>query len=207
MQARNENNPYHRYAEGYERNLGLPIVSTIRRQEARLIRELISRYCRPESRALEVGPGTGFYTKLLAQSFRQVVAVEDSAQMAQILSGRLGELGNVTVLNCDFISFAPEESFDVAVAIGVLDYVADPAAFVGKMCSVARRAVIFTTPQRGLWGCCFAAGGRLRKINVYCRAASLPPTWAPEWRCEVTEVGLKTPLTKGLTLVAVLEPR
>ena len=207
LRSRNENNPYHRGARLYELGLTLPVISLIRRQEARVVGALINRYARDLRRVLEVGPGTGFYTRDLAEKFGEVVAVEDSAQMAQILKARFARTPNVTVLNCDFMSLAAKDKFDLGVAIGVLDYVADPAAFVKKMCTLAQKAVILTAPQRGLWGKCFASAAKLRKISVYCHARHVPSEWAPQWHCTITEVGLKTPLTKGLTLVSVLEPR
>jgi len=203
----NTNNPYHRGAGLYHLNLALPFISTIRRQEVRAVAGLVARYAHAGHRALEVGPGTGCYTLALAQAFREVVAIEASPGMARILGGKLAAagVGNVTVVNCDFMTLPLDGGFDVAVAIGVLDYVAEPAAFVGKMCALARRAVILTVPQRGLWGGCFAAGGRLRKIRVYRHEPCAVGAWAPGWRCHVLEVGLKTRLTRGLTLVAALE--
>jgi SAM-dependent methyltransferase len=202
------NNPHHRGARLYDLNLSLPLISRIRRQEAQVIADTIARYADGSRRALEVGPGTGFYTLMLARTFREVVAVEQSGQMAQILTRKLEAEGadNVKVLSGDFQSIALKGAFDIGVAIGVLDYVADPCAFVQKMCTAARRAVIVTAPQRGLWGSFFAASGRLRKTRVYRYDRGAPAFWAPEWRCTVAEVGLKTALTRGLTLVAALEP-
>jgi SAM-dependent methyltransferase len=205
----NPNNPYHRAAGFYERGLSLPVISAIRRQEARAVGNLISRYADPSYRALEVGPGTGFYTLGLAREFGEVVAVEDSAPMAEILQGKLraAKADNVTVITRDFLTMDADASFDVAVAIGVLDYVSDPVTFVAKMCSLARRAVIFTAPRRGLWGWCFVTGNRLRGTAVYCYDHEALRQWAPGWRCIAEEVGMKTPVTRGLTLVAALERR
>jgi ArsR family transcriptional regulator len=205
----NANNPYHRAAGIYERSLSLPIISSIRRQEARAVSDLIARYADPSHRALEIGPGTGFYTLDLARKFREVVAVEDSAPMADILRGKLAAAGapNVTVINRNFFAMEADASFDVAVAIGVLDYVSDPVAFVTRMCESARRAVIFTVPRRGLLGWCFVAGNRFRGTSVYCYDQRTLAQWAPGWLCTTQEVGMKTPLTRGLTLVASFERR
>ncbi|MGD0111035.1 MAG: methyltransferase domain-containing protein [Armatimonadota bacterium] len=203
----NANNPYHRAAGIYERSLSLPIISAIRRQEARAVSDLIARYADPSHRALEIGPGTGFYTLDLAQKFREVVAVEDSASMADILRGKLTAAGaqNVTVINQNFFVMETDAPFDVAVAIGVLDYVSEPVAFVTRMCEIARRAVIFTAPRRGLLGWCFVAANRFRGTNVYCYDQTALAQWAPDWLCTTEEVGMKTSLTRGLTLVASFE--
>jgi len=202
-----ENNPFHRTAARYDRHLSLPVIATIRRQEAEVVREVLHAYAGEEDTALEVGPGTGFYTHLLADRVRHVTAVEDSASMARLLAGRLAQAGvtNVTVLNQDFRHLECEGAYDLAVAIGVLDYIADPRGFIARMCAAARKAVIFTAPQRGLWGACFAAGNRLRRVSIYCHHGDHFAQWAPGWRCAIREVGLKTPFTRGLTLVVALE--
>jgi SAM-dependent methyltransferase len=201
------NNPYGRSAILYDLNVSLPVIAAIRRQEARAVANVIARYADGARRVLEIGPGTGFYTMLLARTFPEVVAVEESSAMTGILREKLAVAGaaNVTVVNSDFQSLSLDGEFDMAVAIGVLDYVAEPRSFVARMCAAARRAVVVTAPQRSFWGSCFAAGGRLRSTRVYCHEPAAPPSWAPRWRCTVEEVGLRTRLTRGLTLVAAFE--
>ena len=191
----------------YELNLALPFISAIRRQEAQAVADFIRPYADPQGTALEVGPGTGFYTVMLAEYFREVVAVEDSPRMARILREKLeaARVRNVRVVDADFLALPLDGSFDVAVAIGVLDYIADPARFVGKLCEASRRAVILTAPQRGLWGWCFRTAARLRRTAVYCYRTCAPIEWAPDWECSVIEAGLNTRFTRGLTLVAALE--
>lgn len=205
--ATNSNNPYHRAAAGYDSLLSLPIIAQIRRQEARAVGELLSRYADPGGRVLEVGPGTGYYTLGLAQTFQEVLAVEDSPAMAELLSARLAEagVGNVTVVQGDFRALPLEGPFEVAVAVGVLDYVAEGAAFVGKLLTLARRAVVLTAPQRALWGACFAAANRVRGTVVYRYQRDEVAAWAPGWSCLVVEAGLRTRLTRGLTLAVALE--
>jgi SAM-dependent methyltransferase len=201
------NNPYGRSAALYDLNVSLPVIAAIRRQEAHAVSRAIARYAGGVRRVLEIGPGTGFYTLLLARSFPEVVAVEESAAMAGILREKLAAAGaeNVTLLNSSFQSLSLDGEFDLAAAVGVLDYVADPGAFVARMCGLARRAVVVTVPQRSFWGACFAAGGRLRKTRVYCQEAGVPASWAPDWRCTIEEVGLRTRVSRGLTLVATFE--
>jgi SAM-dependent methyltransferase len=203
-----DNNPFHRTAARYDRQLRRPVISALRRQEAEAVRELIAAYARKEDTALEIGPGTGFYTLMLAPRVRHVTAIEDAPGMAGLLSGKLAQAGieNVTVLNQDFRTHHAAQPYDLTMAIGVLDYVPDPQGFIARMCAVTRKAVIFTVPQRGLWGTCFAAANRLRRISVYCHHGDTLAGWAPGWRCAIRQVGLKTALTRGLTLVAALEP-
>lgn len=205
--SRATNNPHQRGAQWYELNLRLPVIARIRRHEAEVVHELIACYANPHGRALEVGPGTGFYTRALARSFGEVLAVEDSEGMVAILRRKLSEEGiaNVVVRRGDFRCLAIEGEFDVAAAIGVLDYVADPESFMAKLCAAARRAVIVTAPQRGLLGLCFVAGGAMRGTRVYCYQRDIPASWAPGWKCRVTEAGRPTRLLRGLTLAAAFE--
>ena len=194
----------------YNFRLKVPPFSTIRRNEEQAITALIHRYADNAQRVLEIGPGTGYYTLELARNFREVVAVEYSAKMTEILAPKLQaeQVQNVELINGNFLALPLEAKFDVAIAIGVLDYISDPAAFVNKMCALARRAVIFTAPQRGFWGACFAGSSRLfNQTKVFCYKRTDPHIWVSGWRGTVTEVGLKTPLTRGLTLVAALEPQ
>ncbi len=202
----NTNNPYHRGAKLYETNLRLPVIASIRRHEARVVGDLLARYVDAEARVLEVGPGTGFYTIMLARLFGEVVAVEDSAQMVEIIRGRLdaGGIGNVRVDQGDFRRMSAEGEFDIAVAIGVLDYIAEPREFVEKMSAAARRAVVVTVPQRGLPGRLFKVGGALRKTRIYCYDREQVGSWLPGWKCTVAEAGA-TRLTRGLTLAAAFE--
>jgi SAM-dependent methyltransferase len=205
----NRNNPYYRGAHLYEANLRLPVVSRIRRDEARVVGDLIARYADASGRALEIGPGTGFYTLALARSFKEVMAVEDAPQMVVILRERLAAAGaqNVRIEQGDFRQLPLDGEFDVALAIGVLDYIAEPTEFVAKMCAAARRAVILTVPQRGLLGRCFVAGGAMRKTRVYCYNREAIPDWAPGWGCTVVEAGRATRAMRALTLVAAFERR
>jgi len=201
------NNPYGRSALLYDLNVSLPVIATIRRQEARAVVSAIARYANTARRVLEIGPGTGFYTRLLARRFPEVVAVEESPAMAGILRQKLAIAGaaNVTLVNSDFQSLSLDGEFDMAVAIGVLDYIAEPRSFVERMCAAARRAVVVTVPQRSFWASCFIIGGRLRNTQVYCHEVAAAASWAPRWRCRVEEVGLRTRFTRGLTLVAAFE--
>jgi hypothetical protein len=199
----------YKHASLYNLKIRLPLISRIRRREEETVSRLIERYADPNGRALEIGPGTGFYTMALSRCFREVVAVEHSTKMTEILRARLAEnnVTNVTVTNDDFRTFPIEEKFDVAIAIGVLDYIEEPCGFVGKMCSASNRAALLTAPQRGLWGTCFVWSCKFIRTPVFCHDRRAPHTWVDGWNCtEVIDVGLKTPLTKGMTLIAALEP-
>jgi 16S rRNA (adenine1518-N6/adenine1519-N6)-dimethyltransferase len=65
-----------------------------------------------DSSVIEIGPGMGALTIPLAESVRQVMAVEKDARLAELLQGRLLQRGinNVTLFNDDVLRFPFEEA-------------------------------------------------------------------------------------------------
>ena len=57
----------------------------------------------PDSIVLEVGPGTGALTQVLAPQAKQVVAVETDERMIPILEETLAEFDNVTIYHADIL--------------------------------------------------------------------------------------------------------
>ncbi len=73
---------------------------------------------------LEIGAGCGAITRFLGENGGSIIAVEGSARRAGITRLRTVDLDNVSIV-CDRIeNFAPDERFDVATAVGVLEYAA-----------------------------------------------------------------------------------
>ena len=84
---------------------------------------------------LEIGCGTGVHTKgFLDAGAASVTGIDFSAEMLKIAAERLKNYeGRVNLIEDDFMTadFA-DRSFDVATALGVFDYVAEPLAFMKK---------------------------------------------------------------------------
>ncbi|PIR92763.1 ribosomal RNA small subunit methyltransferase A [Candidatus Falkowbacteria bacterium CG10_big_fil_rev_8_21_14_0_10_43_10] len=64
---------------------------------------------KPDDIVLEVGPGLGFLTEMLARRVKKVIAVELDDQLAEVLRERLAEqkIENVEVVNEDIFIFNP----------------------------------------------------------------------------------------------------
>jgi arsenite methyltransferase len=92
---------------------------------------------RPGERVLDVGCGPGFYTEeLLAEVGREgsVVGVDASPQMLAVATKRCERFPNVAFHEGDATALPVEEaSFDAALCVQVLEYVADATAALAQM--------------------------------------------------------------------------
>lgn len=197
------NNPYTtRWARYYDRILRVPPLSQIRRSEENALEALFAASFRPADSVLEVGPGTGRYTVDFARRVADVMVVEHSPEMVAQLSRRLERDGvcNCTIIEGEFVGTPIEPTFDVVAIIGVLDYVCEPATFLGKAASLARREIVFTTPYCSFLAKMHRLGNRLRGIDVTTYTEDQIRSYLPGFHVEIAETGLKTPLWRGLTL-------
>jgi len=72
---------------------------------------------------LEIGAGCGALTRFLGEAgTRSVVALEGSPRRAQIAAARCRDLSEVAVVCDNFSRFETDRTFDVLLAVGVLEY-------------------------------------------------------------------------------------
>ena len=89
----------------------------------------------------------------------------------------------------------------MVVIIGVMDYVADPSAFLRKAAALAKRELLFTTPYCGTLAHLHRIGNNLRGIDVTTYDETQIRSYLPDFNVEITASGLHTALWRGLTLV------
>lgn len=110
------------YEWGFQR---VPPDVAIRAREEAAVFALLGTLPRPDTRILEVGPGTGHYTTQLARRCAEVVAVDSSPQMRDYLNARLDREG---LTNVDLRAgrlpndLNVTEQFDGMLTVGVLNY-------------------------------------------------------------------------------------
>ncbi|MEZ5926760.1 MAG: methyltransferase domain-containing protein [Hyphomicrobiaceae bacterium] len=98
-------------------------------------------------RVLDIGCGSGRYCVEIAKAGGLVTGIELSAEMLKMAEERVRAAGvadRVELLEADFVAWADQQTgraFDVAFAMGVLDYVEDAPAFIQRMGKVARTAM------------------------------------------------------------------
>jgi ubiquinone/menaquinone biosynthesis C-methylase UbiE len=137
---------------------------------------------------LDVGCGSGRNSALFAElGARRVVGIDFSAHMLD-LAREYTRSNNVAdrceFIQADFLEYPFQETFDVAVALGVFDYVADPVPVLKRMAELANEKVVASFPgvsavrsllrkiRYALRGCpvYFYTGTKLRQI---CHEAGL----------------------------------
>jgi len=99
---------------------------------------------------LDVGCGSGRNSILFAQAGAdRVLGIDFSPRMIELAeqySRTKSTIGQCEFLKADFTHYEFLETFDVAVALGVFDYVADPYPVLKKMITVANSKVIASFP-------------------------------------------------------------
>jgi len=109
----------------------------------------------PGLEVLDVGCGSGRFSVAAAKAgAREVWGIdfaEKMLKMARELADRRGVGESCRFLAADFMNYEFDRRFDVTLAIGLFDYVADCAPFLRKMRRLSRKKVIATFPRRWTW--------------------------------------------------------
>lgn len=103
----------------------------------------------PGARSIvEIGCGTGHFTRWLAQSGWHAVGVDVSAAMLQ----EARRLGGAQYLTGDALALPlADRSYDLAALITTLEFVSDPALALAQAMRVARRGLLLGVLNRWSW--------------------------------------------------------
>lgn len=108
--------------------------------------------CKAES-VLDVGSGSGVNAVLFAEhGIHKVLGIDYAQGMIDLaLTKRPAELASrVSYIHADFMTWDPMgEKFDCVVALGVFDYLDQPAIFLEKMITCSRKKLMFSAPGKG----------------------------------------------------------
>jgi 2-polyprenyl-3-methyl-5-hydroxy-6-metoxy-1,4-benzoquinol methylase len=103
---------------------------------------------------LDIGCGSGIYAVDFARrGARRVLGIDFSANMIDLAraEARRHEVGGVCEFRqLNFLDAELHEPFDVAIAMGVFDYLPDPTPFIQKMAKVTRGRMIISLPGHSL---------------------------------------------------------
>ncbi len=161
---------YDGLAGGYDHEQFCSAVSISRRAEYALFEARIPALFSGADRVLEIGAGTGIFTLTIARYCREVVAVDISGNMLEILERKAAaeRLTNLRTLMGNAETMEPEGTFSVACAFSSLEYLSDLPAFFRRLANhiepggtlyfiIARRSLfrfftqIGNAMRQGLW--------------------------------------------------------
>ncbi|HIE53459.1 MAG TPA: class I SAM-dependent methyltransferase [Armatimonadetes bacterium] len=144
MQSWNEEQWAWRYEAWYEQGPGYQAAS----REKALLQRLLAKLG-PVKTVLEVGCGTGYFTRWLAAQGLQAVGLDLSAAMlavAQAKGATVGYLrGDATALPFD------DETFDLVAFITTLEFIASPMTALREAARVAKRGLLLGVLNRFSW--------------------------------------------------------
>lgn len=104
----------------------------------------------PTGRVLDVGCGSGRFCVRLAHRGWEAVGIDFADEMvalAEAHAGRAGVSQQCTFLAADFLSWEADQRFDLGLAIGVFDYVADPGPLLEKLMTLTEGRVVVSFPK------------------------------------------------------------
>jgi protein-L-isoaspartate(D-aspartate) O-methyltransferase len=122
---------------------------------------------RADSRALDVGTGSGYQAALLAELCREVYSIEIVKPLADEAAERLKRLGykNVTVRHGDGYRGWPEHApFDIIIVAAAPNHVPDP--LVEQLAAGGRLVIPVGTAYQELLVIEKLPGGRTRRTSV-----------------------------------------
>jgi 2-polyprenyl-3-methyl-5-hydroxy-6-metoxy-1,4-benzoquinol methylase len=141
-------------------------------------------------RVLDVGCGSGRFSVALAEAgAAEVVGLDVSRKMLEIaerLARERGVEGRCGFVRADALDYADDRPFDVALAIGLFDYLRDPLEMLRHICDLTAGTIVasfparwsFRAPARKVWrywqGCHVGYYTR-RDIERLCSQAGCQP--------------------------------
>ena len=106
-------------------------------------------------RILDIGCGSGRYCIELAKRKPDIVKGIDFSENALDIARKLSEtnqLSNICSFECvDFNECQFDSKFHITIAIGVMDYIADPVTMISRMIDITQEKMIMTFPSKSTY--------------------------------------------------------
>ena len=156
----------------YERFFDTLLGAALRAREETTIFEFLGAVLERGHSVLEVGCGTGNYTIPVAHRCARTLAVDPSPEMLRYTRGRLDREGLSRVeTRLDRLPGAPaaSQSFDGALAIGVLNYIKDVEGALKSLISSLKPGgwAVFNVPARSAEGRVYALAEFVNRRRIY----------------------------------------
>ena len=149
-----------------------PMQAAIRASESEAVHGLLDPLLTPDARVLEAGCGTGTHTLRAAGRCGRVHATDAVPEMVDYLRERVvrERVANVTVDQAALPAGLPAaEQYDVALAVGVLNYLPDLEGALRALSACTRPGgdVVFTVPLRSPGGSLYQLGELIGRRRVW----------------------------------------
>jgi SAM-dependent methyltransferase len=156
-----------------------PMQAAIRAREAAAVRGLLEPLLTSETRVLEAGSGTGAHTFWAAERAAHVHATDAVPEMVAYLEERAH--ANVTVDHATLPHGLPSGTYDVALAVGVLNYLPDLHASLSALAGALEPGghLVFTVPLHSPGGTLYRLGEAISRRRVW--------TYRPKQAAQIAE--------------------
>ena len=185
----------------------MPVIRSIRAAEDNAIIGVFQKFVRPIDSILEIGAGTGYYTMRFASAAKKLTAVDSNLSMVRHLKSKVerNKSSNIDIVSGDFLNYNGVSTYDWVIALGVLEYQKNPSEFLDRLISFSHKWILVTFPTPGAWGQIYRTASRLQgtRINLFSKSDI-----RNRYRSSIVhmeDVGLKSRISGGLTLVCLIE--
>jgi len=146
---------YSQYAATWDERFG-DKRSTSEFHRIRLESFLKVAHLKKTDRLVELGVGTGPYLDMISPLVKEIICVDGSKQMLDILWAKHGNLPNITLVHMDLEQLIENVSFqaDLVYCFGLLEHIIDANNFVKNCRSMLRtggRVIFVTANGRSPW--------------------------------------------------------
>jgi 2-polyprenyl-3-methyl-5-hydroxy-6-metoxy-1,4-benzoquinol methylase len=124
------------------------------------------------AKVLDIGCGTGRYSiEFAKRGAAQVTGIDFAPAMinfAQEMATQCGVSDRCRFIRSGFNEFEAQDRFDIIIAMGLFDYVADPEPVLKKATGLLKGRFLASFPvDRGLWGLQRKIRYRLKNCPIY----------------------------------------
>jgi ubiquinone/menaquinone biosynthesis C-methylase UbiE len=124
------------------------------------------------AKVLDIGCGTGRYSiEFAKRDAAEVIGIDFSPAMidfAKEMAGQCGVSDTCRFICADFNEFEASDRFDIIIAMGFFDYIADPGSVLKKAAGLLKGRFLASFPvDGGLWGFQRKIRYRLKNCPIY----------------------------------------
>ncbi len=198
---------YNCLADTYDAEQEKACQAYLRREELNLVLEKLPRMMGKTASVLELGAGSGRFTRHIAERAGSVLAVDLSGRMLDILRTKIEKAGlrNVETCENDIAHLTVGGEFDFICSFSCLEYVADLEGLLRRVNALLKPGgtIYFTIAHRSLIRFFTQIGNAMRQ-GIWLHARSRREMWRMLKTAGFSEVAIETHVLKSVVSGGVL---